>query len=502
MTKNERIKSFLSTLPINIYTREDKKYRLLFNDSSQVFINFVHNTINFGLGVFKDIEDPSENMMRSIFYHEVSHAILSDLSVCKPSAYSKEDFKKFNPNLKDFSITNAELNSVLNLIEDERIETILHDYYHDVDFRSLITALSKFTDNSPLSHFANTVRLRITPESYEVDKLLKPLLKVNVTKEDYFPLINLYLEMKENSEEEYSQDNGKGTGEESDKDSNTDEREKGSGDKKEQRKEESEENEKTDKEFTRDEQEVIIKESIKNKRAGDQKKEQVNKLKESVARDFNIEQIIRKIVLKAKTSSYHKTKSIKNGYDIEAVDIYAFQDLAKNRYQIFKNKGREKDDNKIFVLNLIIDTSYSFVGNEDKVNSLLATLEKLEKKFDKFRFTLTTISYGHEELVSGSRRIQCDGGTSISPRLREIYKSINVPNSYSIFLLDGFTHLTDSNLDYLDTPNMFICVDTSNECYFYNFRKAKVQYVVNNSAYIHELEDFIKRTLSVIARKI
>jgi hypothetical protein len=60
-----------------------------------------------------------ETIIRSILYHEISHVILTPA------------------NMKRYANTNEEADAI-NIVEDERIETLLADYYMDVNFKKNI----------------------------------------------------------------------------------------------------------------------------------------------------------------------------------------------------------------------------------------------------------------------------------------------------------------------------------------------------------------------------
>ena len=507
------MENFIKSLPINLYTKDSQKYKLILSqDGERTFINFLNNTITVGMRMFDRLEVVTETSMRSIFYHEISHAILSDIDTLDPSNFSKRELLIFDETLSDFSLTNGEIRHILNIIEDERIETILNGYYHDVDFDNLIKALVEGnTSKDAMSKFFDEVRLEKTEKTRE---LLQPLLKHPVEYNDYFPLLCYYLHLKEESSESDSGDKVQDKGDSGDNLQNDDnlgdnpQNQDDSEDNQAQNEKtgkipsdsKDEDKERPEKSFSEEEQTEIVKEAIKRLKKKQEDKSLNEKAKEVNLKSFSIESIIKKIVLKAKAVDQTRARQKGNGYTNNKIDIYAFDDIEKNRYRIFETKNGDKPENRTFIINFIIDRSGSYSVNEDKTNELLAILENLEKKISNFKFTLTTV--GTYEIEHEVRRIHCGGGNSITPRLREIYKKLNTKDSFTIFLLDGYTYINDSDLDYLDTPNMFICVDNSNEVYFSHFKKAKLNFVDDSGDYVTELENFISRTLNTILRNI
>ena len=111
-----RVEQILKTLPIGYYCGRDIKVSLSKQDTT--YYDFSNDCIRISYPMIqrsvKLLSDDSkiENDIRCLLYHEVSHAILT------PSNIRKDDF--------------------YNVFEDERIETILQDYYMRVDFKEIV----------------------------------------------------------------------------------------------------------------------------------------------------------------------------------------------------------------------------------------------------------------------------------------------------------------------------------------------------------------------------
>ena len=207
--RTSEIKHILDTLPINFYTRDNAEYsRTYVHGQTDTYINLVTKEITIGLDMFDELDNVTEQEVRTLFYHEVSHGILTDLEIVKTSNFYKSMLKKINPNLpKEFTLGGNELHQVLNIIEDERIETILRDYYLDVDFTDFITRVADENTSTGLGKFFTATRLHKGDQALvqRIQDELKPLLTVNPKVEDYARLVTTYLELRETSKNDKSE---------------------------------------------------------------------------------------------------------------------------------------------------------------------------------------------------------------------------------------------------------------------------------------------------------
>lgn len=468
------IKNYIQTLPINIYTKDSVEYTTRINENeSATFIDFKTNEINIGIKTFDKLNEVTEESVRSLFYHEVSHAILSDINI--PNRIFLADINK------------EELRTVINIIEDERIETILKDYYHKVNFRKLIFQVASEDNSSALGTFFTALRLHKNKYTQEALKRLNGLLKADVVTKDYIPLVKLYLEIRKNNEDQENKQNKNQEEQQGDQQNN---------------KLENTEGQELSINLTKKQIEDIIKESLENNRklanlrANNQENDEINKFLDN---KFNIDSLIQKIALKAKNKSMIEGKKQRAGYINTGVfDINSLINMKEAQYKLFKNNGGKDNSNQINIINFFIDSSGSFEDNEDDVNSLLEKLEVLENKFSGFKFNLVTIRDNEEKIIDERRRIHCYGGTSISHNLKDIYKSLNNSvNTYNILLIDGYTNV-EGDLKYFDNKNTYICVDDSNKEHFNNFIKANVTLVSSCYSYVPKLKQFIAKSLNNI----
>lgn len=134
----------------------------------------IHIALNNIFEAVKDAEELSdvefEKVIRGFLYHELSHALLTPRTLMRVAdAYAKTtDTDKpylLNPNLA-------------NIIEDERIETLLKHYYHNVDFKENLRKVVKLEHAKNFQHFVfNAVRFRYSPADKElVNKAVEKLI--------------------------------------------------------------------------------------------------------------------------------------------------------------------------------------------------------------------------------------------------------------------------------------------------------------------------------------
>ena len=141
-------KKILDTLPLGYYCGRriavelDKEEATSFYSPAEDKIVVSLPIIQKGLESVTN-EAEKETAIRSMLYHEVSHAILTPIKIF------------------DY-IRGEEGRYVFNVFEDERIETVLNDYYMDVNFKQQLFNIMGETPNvdvnDPRSVFYSVVR--------------------------------------------------------------------------------------------------------------------------------------------------------------------------------------------------------------------------------------------------------------------------------------------------------------------------------------------------------
>lgn len=90
-------------------------------------------------------------------------------------------------------------------------------------------------------------------------------------------------------------------------------------------------------------------------------------------------------------------------------------------------------------LNLFIDTSGSYWNNEKQTNTILKSLDTLEKKYPFFEFDLVTCQVSETLRNKRERYIKAQGGNDLDDKIWGIYKQLQKTDSfnYNIVLFDG-----------------------------------------------------------------
>lgn len=157
-----------STIPVALDTSADTSYF----DPSQfrivVALNNILKSIATKAKSNLTINDSEiEKTIRGLLYHEISHAIMTPRdAMCWANSY-----KQYNATQNPSPLLDAEF---FNIIEDERIETILSKYYLGVDFKSNFKSIATLTPATNFKHFVfNAVRFRYSPiEKQKVNKVI------------------------------------------------------------------------------------------------------------------------------------------------------------------------------------------------------------------------------------------------------------------------------------------------------------------------------------------
>ena len=159
----------LKTLPLSYYAGRPLTATLE-EHADTSYYDPIADEITISYDVMKDafqkLQYPEEveELTRGMLYHEVSHALLSPSSLFKDCNQLKSH--------------------VMNIFEDERIETILRDYYLGVNFKKNVVLLNDYHGEqaeSAMQEFYNTVRFRNGEEEYvkEVQFLIDKYFQID-----------------------------------------------------------------------------------------------------------------------------------------------------------------------------------------------------------------------------------------------------------------------------------------------------------------------------------
>lgn len=165
----------LKTLPVGYYLGHPVSLRLdPTGDSTYIELDCERVTVSYknictALENAPDDIDP-EPIIRALLYHEISHALLTPR--CLLSSVSFNFITKCCSRYKNCDAKAAyiwdHVHDIINIFEDERIETTCRNYYMNVDFKRLVVLLNgdpkNFMNRDPIGKFFALVRYRIGPK--------------------------------------------------------------------------------------------------------------------------------------------------------------------------------------------------------------------------------------------------------------------------------------------------------------------------------------------------
>nr|DAD96437.1 MAG TPA: cobalamin biosynthesis protein [Myoviridae sp. ctj3P51] len=166
----------LKTLPVGYYLGHPVSLRLdptgdttyIELDCERVTVSY--NNICAALKNAPDDIDP-EPIIRALLYHEISHALLTPRNLFSNLTFHAvaKCCSRYKNYYDKTTYIWDHIHDIINIFEDERIETVCCDYYMNVDFKRLLILLNgdpkNFMDRDPVSKFFALVRYRIGPKA-------------------------------------------------------------------------------------------------------------------------------------------------------------------------------------------------------------------------------------------------------------------------------------------------------------------------------------------------
>ncbi len=506
------IENVLKTLPVGYYigrnvpltlTNENSSYYVPMDDKAFISYPMLKN-------VMRKVESKlnSENIekfTRTLTYHEISHAFITPKSL--------------------------DMNNVVNVFEDERIESMCRNYYKDVNFKELLMFVTDWdgktepTYDTPFAVWYSLVRYHLGKPRFliKVAELLKKYRKLHRFS-DYWScqdykdeIMALYREVEEDflkdelekqkkdeeqanaAEEEQQNDNGgmdmnagdDNDAKESDKMDNAKSENVGQS---EEELSPEEFREKQLEERLNEMSDEFLQELFENiTRVSD---EEMKKLFENsqVYVNSGVQERLANIILAHKKIAKSNATAI-NAYSGVFNPLSVFRDDYK--WFVQQNRqGNVKQFSKI-KLNLFIDISGSFIYNEHVTNQILFALNKLEQSNPNFKFDLITMNTQFKLKSRNEREIECFGGNDIPDYANDIIKKVQDRQSmnYNIVLFDGDA-LTDNysknkakQFEFFNIQNTVMILDYSNSDYADEYCK-NVKRIYTNR-YTEELIDQI-----------
>ena len=501
-----KCESIVNTLPIGFYTGRrigitlDKDAETSFYDPMEDKIIVSYPIIAMRMKQAPEGTCDEEEAVRSMLYHEVSHAILT------PANELRNSFQ-------------------LNCMEDERIETVLRHYYHGVDFRKQLLDIHGGhipQAKDAQSAFFNAVRFGLGTGKVqkEVNRIINKYAKMNrgtrrwenyedsygagYYEEEVDELYKLVRkEFKANPEEFQPQGgSGKGKPQEMDKMGNTKPDGKGQANECENENDEGENGEPEESESCNGEpHECELSPDEVKKIVGASLGGHPNLDEAQVAKLAEFQKTVEMII-----GNFNKKN--KGGSGINAYSgVFNPRAVARKDYRFFERAMTTQGNNKFGTchLNLIIDSSGSFCGNVPLTNGILAVLSEIERKNRNFSMDVAFINHDFHLCESvRERKMVADGGNDIPDNMKEILMKLQKPQTcnYNIILFDGdaicnrWGHYDGNKLfGVFDMKQTTLITDPDNEQYMNPpFTSAKVVVTQN---YTKELIDHIIHALTI-----
>lgn len=507
-----KIEQILKTLPVGYYLGHNIK--VILSKQNESYLNYVDNEIVISAPMiqkaleFQTDENKIEQYVRTLLYHEISHTIMTP----------KNLFERLCDRDRQ----------IVNIFEDERIETILKDNFINVDFKDFlfnVTDVNQTIKNKDtMSKFYSIVRYRKGEKIFVnlVDKIILTYQHINYDSIKFLDfgdyrrqIIKLY-ELIDKYQEKIKQQ----TKNKENNNNNDDEKSQQKDINKIYEYDENNENETIfddDDLMTKmlEEDNETLKVSIKDM---NNYLDGINSSrKNNILNQTTLKQALEKIEAKFNVQSIidsikHQLK--KSGLNGNATSSYTgkfnYRLIQNNDYKYFTSVSSNNSYRQYqkFHLNLFIDNSGSFDINRTIVNYILKILSNFESENHNFSFDLITINTSIEEHDKKQRCIEkCFGSNAL---LKEIYDVVRKHQQYqatiyNIVLFDGDACCEPTyeesikeqgkNFKAFDHSNFTIISDISNQNYLKRIKQARIILTAN---YKDELIDNISKVIRTI----
>ena len=425
------IAQILKTLPIGYYAK--RQLRLKMSDTAECsFYSPSEDSITISyqqlLPVLQKFTDDTniENKVRCMLYHEVSHAILTP--------------------------ERLEMTDEVNIVEDERIETIFKNFYIGVDFKQFVKEVNDYKPGMAITArqaFYALVRFREGTQEWlgRLNALLREFVDIDRRAEDTkcYSYKQSITDFANDFYKWYAQ--------------------------------------KQTRVF--DDEITTVNDTTLESTTIDTFDDKAYEVYQHVQelRDGAITDAFARII-----NCINKTDK-NNGSAITAYSgVFDARLVERDDYKYFVQKNRIGNIKKFAKVhfNLFIDRSYSFKDSESFVNKLIYSLGELERRNPNFTFTLITCGDGQTICDKAHRELTCDDGTLLSEEIYQQFKQVQVAqaSNFNIVLYDGDifacdyygrTSMTEKKkrLGVFDTKNTLFITDYDNEKYLSKFKQAK-----------------------------
>lgn len=429
MLEFNEVDKILQQLPVSYYLK--RKLEVTLDTSSYTsYLDMYNDKIHIAYTNIKDANCTTEQDIRCLLYHEVSHAFLTPLKLC--------------------------ITDIVNIFEDERIETLCKNYYIDTDFKTFAKKINQYQENflpgSKREEFFYIVRFRQGKADFvkRVEEIIKKYASLNRQssnaicnsyREEIYKLYNdiskhFYNKTIDMNNEEY-------TKEVTDSYDNN-----------------------ASIEHSSTNENLIVKEDDNNAQTNKLFSDSISNSIKSLNKAFknlydtNLQNEFKQILNKKNNICKMNGSSI-NAYS----GVFDVRSVARNDYKYFVQKNRAGNAKRFskLKLNLFIDSSGSFNDSEEVVNKLLINLVALERQTTDFEFDVISMSIGQRILKKESRTITCGGCNDLNSEIFEQFKKVqdSQASNINIIMFDGNAY-SDLPMSERETADTFKAFNHSN----------------------------------------
>lgn len=497
----------LKTLPVGYYLGHPVSLRLdPTGDSTYIELDCERVTVSYknictALKNAPDDIDP-EPIIRALLYHEISHALLTPRGLLS-TANGNLIYKccsRYKNGADKAAYIRDHVHDIINIFEDERIETTCHNYYMNVDFKRLVVLLNgdpkNFMNRDPIGKFFALVRYRIgSPEQLNtVSSIIKQFYGETYMMQNCElyakSIIKLFASMLP-SDFQYQHNHNEQDNDSAQNDQNDDAKDQPS-----------------TAPLTDDQIDAIAR-AIEEKLTACQITIEKSKIKEvfkrlstnreAAAIRAQFERVVQTALNKHKAQS-----SGSLGYS-GRIDP---RSAANKDYRWFAKKTQGSSVKRFSKIqfNLFCDNSGSFCSSRLKMNAVILALKELAATNHDIQVKVIHCGSGITVPDQESPWLRCQCGSFFSENLPTIYKEAQQPNATNINMVvfDGkfriLGNITESKaFGTFNHPNCIIVSDTDNEDAFNNYApQARKTFIASRYAdtFISQLLDQVGRLLA------
>lgn len=512
----------LKTLPVGYYLGHPVSLRLdPTGDSTYIELDCERVTVSYknictALENAPDDIDP-EPIIRALLYHEISHALLTPrlLLSCVSSAFITKCCSRYKNSDDKAAYILDHVHDIINIFEDERIETTCRNYYMNVDFKRLLVLLNgdpkNFMNRDPIGKFFALVRYRIGPKDLldTVSSIIKQTYGETYMMqncENYAKsIIKLFASMLPSDFQYQDNHNEQDNSSMQDTQDNDAMQDAQKNDSVQDDQNDGTENQTSHAALTDDQIDAIAR-AIEEKLTACQITIEKSKIKEvfkklstngeAAAIRAQFERVVQTALNKHKAQS-----SGSLGYS-GRIDP---RSVANKDYKWFAKKSQGSSVKRFSKIqfNLFCDNSGSFCWSRLKMNAVILALKELAAANHDIQVKVIHCGSGITVPDQESPWLRCRDGSFFSGNLPTIYKEAQQPNATNINMVvfDGeFRTLNDITKDKafgtFNHPNCIIVSDTDNEDDFNNYApQARKTFITDCYA-----DTFIKQLIDQVGR--